>query len=333
MIATTPAPSLDRETLTSLYRAMLLIRRAEERVAAIYPTDKIQSPIHLSLGQEAISAAVALALGRDDRLYGTYRGHGLYIARGGDLGAMFAELYGKETGCCRGKGGSMHMIAPEQGLIGCSAIVGSTIPVAAGAALAARMDGRKRVVAAMFGDGAIDEGVFYESLNFAALKNLPLLFVCENNNYAVHSRVSDRHLKTEIFRYGEALGVPGRRIDGEDVEAAFSAVRSHVDGIRAGGGPQLIECMTYRRHEHVGPGKDHKEKYREQDKLAQALERDPLEIAAKPLRARFRVPAADFARWEAEVKARVDDAVAFAEKSPFPSPERLLDDVFEEAAR
>jgi pyruvate dehydrogenase E1 component alpha subunit len=185
----------------------------------------------------------------------------------------------------------------------------------------------------MFGDGAIDEGVFFESLNFAALKKLPIVFVCENNNYAVHSRVAERHLQTELYRYGEGLGVPGRRVDGEDVETVFSALRAVVAAIRAGDGPQLIECMTYRRHEHVGPGKDHKERYRDQAKLAAALARDPLEIAAQLLRERGGVPTADFARWEEEVKARVDAAVAFAEKSPFPSAERLLDDVYAEAAR
>lgn len=324
--------TIDRETLAALYRAMLLIRRAEERVVAIYPTDKIQSPIHLSLGQEAIAAGIALALGPDDHLYGTYRGHGLYIARGGDLGAMFAELYGRETGCCRGKGGSMHMIAPEVGLIGCSAIVASTIPVATGAALASRMDGGRRVIVADFGDGAVDEGVFFESLNFAALKKLPIIYVCENNNYAVHSRVSDRHVQTEIFRYGEALGVPGQRIDGEDVETVFATMRSMIDDARAGKGPRLVEYMTYRRHEHVGTGRDHKEKYRDQDKLAAALARDPLESSARALRERFAVCDADFARWEEEVVRQVDVAVAFAERSPFPSPERLLDDVYAGAA-
>lgn len=324
--------TIDRDTLTALYRAMLLTRRAEERVAAIYPTDKIQSPIHLSLGQEAIAVGVALALEPDDHLYGTYRGHGLYIARGGDLGAMFAELYGKDTGCCRGKGGSMHMIAPEVGLIGCSAIVGSTIPVATGAALAAKLDGGKRVIVADFGDGAVDEGVFFESLNFAALKKLPIIFVCENNNYAVHSRVSDRHARTDIFRYGEPLGVPGQRIDGEDVEAVYSSMRSLAADVRSGAGPRLVEYMTYRRHEHVGPGKDHKEKYRDQQKLAAALSRDPLRTAAQALRDRFGVAESEFARWEDEVLQKVDAAVAFAETSPFPSAEQLLDDVYAEAA-
>lgn len=323
---------VNKDTLTALYRAMLLIRRAEERVAQIYPTDKIQSPIHLSLGQEAISAAVSLALGPQDRLYGTYRGHGLYIARGGDLGAMFAELYGKDTGVCRGKGGSMHLVAPEQGLMGCSAIVASMIPVATGAALASQMDGRKRVIVAMFGDGAVDEGVFFESMNFAALKNLPIIYVCENNNYAVHSRVEYRHAQTEIFRYGEGLGIPGRRLDGEDVETVYSSMAEMAASIRAGGGPRLVEYMTYRRFEHVGPAMDHREKYRDPAKLAAAMARDPLDAAAKVLRTRFGVGDGELAAWEGEVEAKVDAAVEFAEKSPLPSPDTLLDEVYEVAS-
>ncbi|HXT02304.1 MAG TPA: thiamine pyrophosphate-dependent dehydrogenase E1 component subunit alpha [Elusimicrobiota bacterium] len=316
------------KTLTDLYRAMLRIRRAEERVAQIYPTDKIQSPIHLSIAQEAIAAGVSLALGPDDHLYGTYRGHGLYIARGGALGPLFAELYAKDNGCCRGKGGSMHMVSTDVGLMGCSAIVASNIPIATGAALASKMEGGKRVIAADFGDGAVDEGVFFESLNFAALKKLPILFVCENNNYAVNSPLSTRHLTTELFRFGEALGVPGERFDGDDVSVVYESVRKAAASARAGGGPRLLEYVTYRRHEHVGPGLDHQAPYRDREKLARAMKRDPLDVARAMVVERCGVTAAQLDEWEAETKRDIDAAVAFAEAGAPPRPEQLLDDVY-----
>ena len=204
-----PQSYLDEVSWVSLFKAMLKIRLAEERVIEIYPSDKIQSPIHLSLGQEAVAAGVCLALRKDDHIYGTYRGHGIYIAKGGSLKKAFAELFAKDTGCCRGKGGSMHYVAPEVGLMGCSAIVASTIPVATGDALAAQYLGSDRVVVAFFGDGAVGEGVFFESLNFAALKKLPVIYVLENNNYAVHSRVKDRHKMTKLYPFFECLWIKG----------------------------------------------------------------------------------------------------------------------------
>lgn len=318
----------EKEINEQLYRAMLLVRKAELKIAEIYPSDKIQSPIHLCIGQEAISVGVCKALGAKDHIYGTYRGHGLYLGRGGDLGALFAELYGKDTGCARGKGGSMHVLAPEQGLIGCSAIVGSTIPIATGDALASQMRGRKRVAVAFFGDGAVDEGVFFESLNFAALKNLPIVYVCENNNYAVHSRVSDRHKQTELFRFGEGLGVKGQRFDGNDVRVVYSSMREAVEAIRSGSGPLLLEYMTYRMREHVGLAADYAEVYREEEKLRIALKNDPLEKQKRVLLEEFKIDAQVLTDWEASVDKDIEKAVSFAEQSPFPNKERLEEDLF-----
>ena len=312
-----------------LYKLMLKIRRTEERVVEIYPSDKIQSPVHLSIGQEAVSAGVCRALGREDRIYGTYRGHGLFIAKGGDLKKMMAELYGKDTGCARGKGGSMHLVAPEVGLNGCSAVVASTIPVATGDALASQMQGRARVVVAFFGDGAVDEGVFFESVNFAALKCLPIIFVCENNGYAIHSRVSDRHKGTQLYRYGECLGVSGHQHDGNDVFTVYTTMLEAVMAVRQGMAPVLLEYLTYRWHEHVGPGRDHHEAYRNQEALALALANDPLQRARTVLTERFGTSEADFSRWEQTVLEEIDEAVRFAEESPFPGPERLCEDLYE----
>lgn len=322
--------SLDQATLSELYQVMLRIRLAEEKIAEIYPSDQIQSPIHLSVGQEAVAAGVCRALARSDRIYGTYRGHGLFIAKGGDLRRMFAELYGKDAGCARGKGGSMHLTAPEVGLMGCSAIVASTIPVATGDALASQMQGRKRVTVAFFGDGGVDEGIFFESINFAALKRLPVLFVCENNHYAVHSKVSDRHKQIELYKLGEGLGLPGRRLDGNDVTLVYSSMAQTVREIRNGGGPVLLEYVTYRWYEHVGPNRDHSEAYRDRERLAQALKKDPLEIARIRLQNQFGVSDQTLSQWKESILKDIEGAIAFAERSPLPDPERLLEDLYEE---
>ena len=320
---------VSQDILTALYKSMLKIRLAEEKIVEIYPTDAIQSPVHLCIGQEAISAGVCLALEKTDHIYGTYRGHGIYIAKGGGMKPLFAELYAKETGCSRGKGGSMHVVAPEVGVMGCSAIVASTIPLAVGDALAAKMRGSSRLNVAFFGDGAVEEGVFFESLNFAALKNLPVIFVCENNNYAVHSRVSDRRKQLEIFRLGESLGVPGSRHDGNDAPSVYSAMKQAVEKTRQGGGPLLLEFMTYRLYEHVGVAMDHEVAYREKDKLDQALKTDPLLRAEALLKKSYGVSNADFDQWKTAVSREIGEAVKFAEESSFPSSDQLYEDLFE----
>lgn len=304
------------------------IRLAELKIAELYPSDKIQSPIHLSIGQEAVATGVAFAMASEDRLFGTYRSHAIYLAKGGSLRAMFAELYARTTGCAGGKGGSMHLAAPEQGLIGCSAIVGGTLPIATGDAFASAYRGRKWMSIAFFGDGALGEGVFFESLNFAALKNLPILYVCENNELAVNSPIRNRHKQLELFRYGEALGVAGARFDGNDAERVLSAVSDALARIRAGGPPELLEFTTYRWREHVGPNADLGEVYRDPRHLAAIPQSDPLDHARVRLEESFHVSEAQFVEWDEDIKMRLDDAVAFADSSPHPASERLLADVY-----
>ena len=319
-----------RDLELELYAVMLKIRFAEQRIISIYPTDKIQSPIHLCIGQEAVAAGVCRALRCSDRLYGTYRGHGIYIAKGGDLGRMFAELYGRDTGCARGKGGSMHLAAPEVGLVGCSAIVASLIPVATGDALAARMQGNDRVVCAFFGDGAVDEGVFFESVNFAVLKGLPIVYVCENNGYAVHSPVSDRHKQDKLYRLAEGLGLRGTRHDGNDAMAVFRAMSRAMESARRGGGPALLEYTTNRWYEHVGTDTDYNETYRNPADSSEATKNDPIKRAAARLKRRGL--GRELAAVETAVRDEIDRAVAFAEISPFRSLEPLHADLIEAEA-
>ena len=311
-------------TYERLYRSLYRIRRVEEEVARRYPTDRIKSPVHLSIGQEAVSVGVCEALRPDDVVFGSYRGHALYLAKGGDLKAMVAELFGKAAGCSGGKGGSMHLIGPEAGVMGTSAVVGTTIPNAVGYAYALRHRREDAVVASFFGDGATEEGVFAESLNFAALKRLPVLFVCENNRYAIHTHQSRRQATPAICERARAHGVTAERVADNDVLELHRRAREAVARVRGGEGPWFFEVMTYRWQEHVGPGRDYHLGYRTEEEAAPWLAGDPVRRLGEALD-----PAAR-ARGEAEVEGEVAAAFAFAEASPFPEPAELLSDVFKE---
>jgi TPP-dependent pyruvate/acetoin dehydrogenase alpha subunit len=308
--------------LERVYRSLYRIRRVEEEVARVYPSDAIKSPVHLSIGQEAVSVGLCEALAPDDAVFGTYRSHALYLAKGGDLRAMIAELYGRRTGCAKGKGGSMHLIDVRAGVYGASAVVGTTIPHAVGYAYALRLRGERRVVAAVFGDGAVDEGVFYESLNFAALKRLPVLFLCENNGYAIHTHQRLRQHVPDACARAAALGLPAARVEDGDVLEIARRAREAVAALRAGEGPRFLECLTYRWKEHVGPGEDWALGYRAREEAEPWIAADTVPRIAAQL-------AADAAaRIRAEVDAEVAAAFAFAEASPFPGPEELHTDVF-----
>jgi TPP-dependent pyruvate/acetoin dehydrogenase alpha subunit len=307
-----------------LYRSLYRIRRVEEEIARVYPSDRIKSPVHLSIGQEAVSVGVCEALQPRDIVFGTYRGHALYLAKGGDLKAMLAELYGKATGCARGKGGSMHLISLEAGMMGASAVVGTTIANAVGYAYALRLQRQEAIVASFFGDGATEEGVFGESLNFAALKRLPILFVCENNRYAIHTHQSRRQARPDVCARAESLGVPAWRVEDNDVLEIYSQARSAVRQVRAGSGPRLLEVMTYRWREHVGPGDDYHLGFRHADEANPWVDNDQvrgLGALTDP---------SERARIEDEVEAEIAEAFAFAESSPFPATGELTTDVFKE---
>lgn len=312
------------EQLKQFYRDVYRIRRTEEEVARIYPTDKIKSPVHLSIGQEGVSVAVCSLLRHEDIVFGTYRSHAMYLAKGGDLNAMVAELYGKGTGCGKGKAGSMHLISLEAGVMGASAVVGTTVPQAVGYAYAVKLRREHRVVICFMGDGASEEGVFYESLNFAALKKLPIVFVCENNQYAIHTHQSARQSRLNITERAAVFGIPSERID-DDFFAVRERVGRAVDTLRDGGeGPYFFECMTYRWKEHVGPNEDFQLGYRTREEAEPWYARDVVRMLAD------RVDAKERGAIEDAVEAEIRAAFEFAEKSPWPEEAELYRDVFAE---
>jgi TPP-dependent pyruvate/acetoin dehydrogenase alpha subunit len=297
----------------------------EEEIARIYPSDKIKSPVHLSIGQEAISVGICEALRPEDVVFGTYRGHALYLAKGGDLRRMIAELYGKETGCARGKGGSMHLVDVAAGMMGTSAVVGTTIPNAVGYAYAMQTLRKPVVVASFFGDGAVEEGVFHESVTFAVLKRLPVLFVCENNRYAIHTPLSTRQPSDRIAERVAAYGLPTERIERNDTIACFERASAHCAAIREGvSGPVFLECMTYRWREHVGPGVDWNLGYRSESEARPWMDADEID------RLGAWIPAAERESLDATIESEIADAIAFAEVSSFPPVSELCTGIYKE---
>lgn len=304
------------------YRSLYRIRRVEEEIARVYPTDKIKSPVHLSIGQEAIAVGVCETLQPADIIFCSYRSHAAYLAKGGDLKAMLAELYGKVTGCAKGKGGSMHLIDVAHGVMGSSAVVGTTIAQAVGYAYAVKYQRRNAVVAVFFGDGATDEGVFYESLNFAELKRLPLIFICENNSYAIHTHQLRRQPQANLVERVRAHGLPAERIE-DDVLRVHERVKTAVEALRAGQpGPFFFECMTYRWKEHVGPNEDFQLGYRTREEAEPWFKNDQVKRLAGLIDEDARQ------QIEREVELEIEAAFAFAEESPFPEPAELYTDVF-----
>ena len=313
-----------KRMIERFYRALYRIRRVEEEIAAVYPTDKIKSPVHLSIGQEAVSVGVCEALGRDDVVFGTYRSHALYLAKGGDLQKMIAELYGKLDGCAKGKGGSMHLIDVAARVMGASAVVGTTIPQAVGFAYALKLQRKDSVVVSVFGDGAVDEGVFHESLNFAALKSLPIIFVCENNLYAIHSHQLQRQKVNNICERARIHGMPAEQIPDNDVVRIYEKMNEAVGRLRSGQpGPFFFECLTYRLKEHVGPSDDFQLGYRSREEAEPWIKTDPIKQLGDRLDPQRR------REIEAAVETEIRDAFAFAERSPFPQAAELYTDVFE----
>ena len=310
----------NRDHLVLQLRQMLLIRRFEEKSAELYTAEKIRGFLHLYIGEEAVAVGVMAALTADDAVVATYREHGQALARGMSAGAIMAEMYGKVEGCCRGRGGSMHLFDADRRFYGGNAIVAGGLPLAVGLALADRMQARAGVTACFFGDGAVAEGDFHEALNLAALWQLPVLFVCENNLYAMGTALRYTQASQDIAAKGAAYNMAAAAVDGMDVQAVEAATRGAVDRIRAGAGPFLLECRTYRFRPH---SMFDSELYRTRDEVAQWRERDPIELLAGRMTEAGLLDEAGRAALEREVAAEVEAAVAFAEAGTWEPVEEL----------
>lgn len=312
----------DMDTIARLYYKMLLIRRVEEHICKVYDTDVIKSPVHLSIGQEAVAVGICDELQPTDIISHTYRCHASYLAKGGNLKKMMAELYGKETGCAGGKAGSMHLVDMDNGILGASAVVGTTIPVAVGYALAQKMQNTGNIVICFFGDGATEEGVFYESINFAALKSLPIIFVCENNGLAIHTPTNKRQPNWRLPERVNTYDIGFKRITNGNIFAIKEAARIAISRIKSGFGPQFIECDTYRYLEHVGVKDDHNERYRNLHEYQKWKESDQIDSLSKILGNESSLFILS------QVDTKIDEAIKFAEQSSFPSDDMLLESVY-----
>jgi pyruvate dehydrogenase E1 component alpha subunit len=314
--------------LREMYRTMVLIRRFEERVNELYLQGRIPSTLHLYIGQEAVATGVCANLTHLDHALSTHRPHGHALAKGVTPRALMAELMGKATGCCKAKGGSMHVGDMSVGMVPAVAIVGGSIPIASGFGLAAKMQKSGAVAVAFFGDGATNEGAFHEGMNLAAVWDLPVLFVCENNLYAASTPFRTAFKIENVVDRAAAYGMPGRIVDGNDVLAVYETAREAVERARAGNGPTLIECKTYRL---CGHSRSDPRTYRSKDEEAEWQTRDPIPRFRARLIADGSAGGAELDEIEAEVERTIDEAIAFGDASPSPDPSELYTDVFVES--
>ncbi len=312
-----------------LLMAMIRLRMIEEAIATRYSDQEMRCPVHLSIGQEAPSAAFSLATQREDYAVSTHRGHAHFLAKGGSLNAMIAEIYGKSTGCSRGRGGSMHLADKNIGFMGTSAIVGNSIPVGVGLGLALQIEGRAQASCIFLGDGATEEGVFYESATFAALKGLPVVFFCENNLYSVYSPLSVRQPQgRRLTQVAATLGLAAAEVDGNDAVACYEVVASALERAREGAGPQFLEFHTFRHREHCGPNDDDHLGYRAPGQLKSWLEGDPItRLQMRILRTHPEV-AQDLDSYRFRVEDEIDSAFSAAMAAPYPDFDECMRDVY-----
>jgi len=314
-----------REKLIEMYRKMLEIRYFEEKVYELYGKNLVPGTIHLYAGQEAVAVGVCANLRKNDYITSTHRGHGHCIAKGADLKRVMAEILGRKTGYCKGKGGSMHIADFNVGMLGATAVVGAGLPIAAGAGLSIKLRGTDQVVACFFGDGASNQGTFHEAINMAAIWRLPVLFVCENNLYAMGTRQSMVMLIENVADRAVAYGIPGVVVDGNDVLAVYEVAEKAVERARKGEGPTLIECKTYR---HKGHSRFDPATYRPKEEVEAWLKKDPISRFRKKLLEMGIFTESEAESIEREVDIKIEDAVKFALESPYPKPEEALEDVY-----
>jgi len=318
--------SLGKEELMRLYTTMLLIRRFEERASREYKGGAVPGLVHSCIGQEAIPVGVCANLRKDDCVVSNHRGHGHLISKGADIRRMMAEIYGKKTGYCKGKGGSMHIADFSIGILGANGIVGAGLPIATGAALAAKLEGKDKIAVVFFGDGACQEGEFQEALNLASIWKLPIIYACENNMYGVNTKYTYSIAGGDLLKRASAYDMPVQSVDGNDVVAVRAAAKEVVERTRSGGGPSFMEFRTYRWHPHF-----------EADSIADLRPKEEIEAWKKKcpiLRMERRLldggatTAQELAAINDDIMARIEDAVAYAVESPLPAPEDALADVF-----
>ena len=322
---TPPPPELSAAHAAALLKDMLRIRRLEERCAQLYTETRIRGFLHLYIGEEAVATGVNQALAPEDAVVATYREHGHALLRGVPMNAIMAEMYGKQEGCSRGRGGSMHLFDAARRFYGGSAIVAGGIPLAVGLALADKMQGRSRVSVCFFGEGAVAEGEFHESMNLAELWRLPVLFVCENNLYAMGTHIARSESVTDLCRKLSAYDVPCTSVDGMDVQAVEAVARAAVAAVREGGGPQFLECRTYRFRAH---SMFDAQRYRDKAEVTEWMQRCPIDALRQRIEAADLLDAQALSDIEAAVAAEVEAAVAFAEAGTWEPLEDLTRDVY-----
>jgi TPP-dependent pyruvate/acetoin dehydrogenase alpha subunit len=322
---------LSPEIKIRFYKSLLRIRTVEETLAELYKEKEMRTPTHFGIGQEAVAVGVCEALQITDVVYSPHRCHTHYLAKGGKLLGLVAELYGREDGCSRGRGGSVHLTEPAIGYAGSSPILGQGIALAVGSALAFKMDGASRIATAFFGDATWEEGIVYESINYAATNQLPVLFVCENNLYSTESALGMRQpVGTDLCERARSFKVPAIKVDGNDVFAVYNATQQALLHIRSGMGPFYIECMTYRWREHVGPMYDYElnRTYRSKEELEEWMQKCPVKRCAEVLRSTGLAIETDFKMWLTEFEDELRQVVTQAKASPWPDAKNLFDNTY-----
>ena len=312
---------------SELYRKMYLIRMAEEKIRVLYPDDQLKTPVHLCIGQEAIAVGVIQSLKEEDQIFGTYRNHGIYLAKCGDTDRFFGELYGKQTGEYRGKAGSMHLSSPETGFMGSSAVVGTTIPLALGCSFVNQQKNNSKLTAVFFGEGAADEGVFWESINFACLKKLPLIFICEDNDLAIHSKASERQGYKSITDIISNFDCRVFKSESTDPEVIANITTEGISHIRQEGGPVFFHLKYYRYLEHVGIDEDFKAGYRSRNEFEKWMEVDPINLQREKL-LNIGLSEESIQKIEKAILQQIEKSIEQAQQAPFPADSELFQNLY-----
>jgi len=320
---------MKKNQIKKLFKSILRIRLIEEGLMNLYKEQDMRCPTHFSIGQEAVASGVCANLNLNDNVISAHRSHAHYLAKGGSLKAMIAELYGKSTGCASGKGGSMHLVDPDVNFLGCVPIVGSAIPIGVGAAFGNKLKNKKILTAIFIGDGAIETGVFHESINFAALHSLPILFICENNNYSVNTGLDERQPSNrKIVDIVRGHGIQSHLEDGQEVEKVFEIVKKSIYSMKENPHPVFFEFETYRWLEHCGPNYDNQLNYRPDGEFEKWIKRDPLKLIKSKLLKDKIIDNDTLVSYENEIRNDFEEAVNFAKSSPFPEKSEMYKHVF-----